>query len=115
MPSRAATQKASQDLQELGPLHRPRQTQSSDSLEDMVKLNGLLKVKFARKTGSTSYIKMQQYRQSLPAWQFCKQIVDMVASSRVTIVCGATGCGKSTQVFQLFLNYYHLSVIGNCR
>ncbi|GAA5976414.1 hypothetical protein JCM10908_005491 [Rhodotorula pacifica] len=44
------------------------------------------------------YGKMLQQRQRLPAWGMREQIVDLIRKSRVTIVCGETGSGKTTQV-----------------
>ncbi|GAA5862622.1 hypothetical protein JCM3774_001080 [Rhodotorula dairenensis] len=44
------------------------------------------------------YAKMLQQRQRLPAWGMRGQIVDLIRKSRVTIVCGETGSGKTTQV-----------------
>lgn len=46
---------------------------------------------------SPEYAKMLQQRQRLPAWGMRDQIVDLIRKSRVTIVCGETGSGKTTQ------------------
>lgn len=43
------------------------------------------------------YGKMLAQRQGLPAWGMREQIVDLIRKSRVTIVCGETGSGKTTQ------------------
>lgn len=43
------------------------------------------------------YGKMLQQRQRLPAWGMRDQIVELIRKSRVTIVCGETGSGKTTQ------------------
>lgn len=43
------------------------------------------------------YGKMLQQRRRLPAWGMRDQIVDLIRKSRVTIVCGETGSGKTTQ------------------
>ena len=37
-------------------------------------------------------------RQNLPMWQFKDHTIRAVDENRVTIICGETGCGKSTQV-----------------
>ena len=42
-------------------------------------------------------------RLALPAGRMRKDVLAMVQSRRVTVVCGATGCGKSTQVPQFLL------------
>ncbi|KAK4642785.1 hypothetical protein QC761_400630 [Podospora bellae-mahoneyi] len=41
---------------------------------------------------------MLQSRVQLPMWQFREQVVNAVEQNQVVIVCGETGCGKSTQV-----------------
>lgn len=43
------------------------------------------------------YGKMLDQRKRLPAWGMRNQIVDLIRRSRVTIVCGETGSGKTTQ------------------
>lgn len=41
-------------------------------------------------------------RARLPAYKFRSELLQAINSSFVTIVCGQTGCGKSTQVVRLF-------------
>lgn len=45
--------------------------------------------------------KLRQGQKALPVAAFETQIVDLLASDRVLIVAGDTGCGKSTQVGHL--------------
>ena len=42
-------------------------------------------------------------RMSLPVYQFRHELLRGIASSRVTIIEGDTGCGKTTQVPQYIL------------
>ncbi|CAG5098565.1 Oidioi.mRNA.OKI2018_I69.XSR.g15781.t1.cds [Oikopleura dioica] len=55
-----------------------------------------------------SFSKLQQLRKrqkELPMKTYEEEICEAVAQSRVTIVAGDTGCGKSTQVPQYLLNH----------
>lgn len=48
-------------------------------------------------------LKLEGTRAQLPATQQCTLVVNTINSSDVTILCGETGCGKSTQVPQALL------------
>jgi len=50
-----------------------------------------------------SQLRKRQYE--LPMKRYEHQIVEAVSKSRVTIVAGDTGCGKSTQVPQYLLKH----------
>ena len=45
-------------------------------------------------------------RKELPVFQFRQQLCDTIAANRVTVVRGATGCGKTTQIPQFILDQY---------
>lgn len=47
---------------------------------------------------------MMSQRKRLPAFEMREDIVQTIASNQVTVVCGDTGCGKTTQVPQLVLD-----------
>ena len=53
---------------------------------------------WADKVSSPSYNAMLNSRMNLPIAQYQRSILDAINSNQVVIVCGATGCGKSTQV-----------------
>ncbi|EEU44989.1 uncharacterized protein NECHADRAFT_41135 [Fusarium vanettenii 77-13-4] len=46
-----------------------------------------------------------QSRMQLPMWHFRQQVLDAVDGHQVVIVCGETGCGKSTQVPSFLLEH----------
>lgn len=58
-----------------------------------------------KKSSSHKYQTMLQSRIQLPMWQFRQQVVDTVEQEQVVIICGETGCGKSTQVPSFLLEH----------
>jgi len=46
---------------------------------------------------------MEAFRRSLPTTAYRQEILDTIEASRVTVITGGTGCGKSTQVPQFLL------------
>lgn len=67
-----------------------------------------------RKSSTPRYQKMLQSRMQLPMWNFRQQVVEAVDREQVVIVCGETGCGKSTQV-PSFLLEHQLSLGKPCK
>lgn len=53
---------------------------------------------WSSKSSSPSYREMVKSRQKLPIWNFRDQLLKVIEGNQVVIVCGETGCGKSTQV-----------------
>ena len=49
------------------------------------------------KSSSSHYQNMLSFRQQLPMWNFRDQLLDALTNNQILIVCGETGCGKSTQ------------------
>ncbi|KAL2162528.1 hypothetical protein VTH06DRAFT_7442 [Thermothelomyces fergusii] len=58
-----------------------------------------------RKSSTPKFQQMLASRMELPMWQFRQQVVDIVEREQVVIVCGETGCGKSTQVPSFLLEH----------
>lgn len=50
------------------------------------------------KSSTPTYQHMLKLRIALPIWNFKDELLDAIGSNQVVIVCGETGCGKSTQV-----------------
>lgn len=50
-----------------------------------------------QKSNTPRYQAMLQSRMQLPMWNFRQEVVDAVEREQVVIICGETGCGKSTQ------------------
>ncbi|KAB8303097.1 hypothetical protein EYC80_004550 [Monilinia laxa] len=60
---------------------------------------------WAEKCSSHSYQHMLQSRMQLPMWSFKDEVLGAIDRSQVVIVCGETGCGKSTQVPAFILEH----------
>jgi ATP-dependent RNA helicase DHX29 len=80
--SGTATPSSRQDLQ------RPNGNEPSQALQEM----------WAHKRSSPAYQKMLQARMNLPMYQFRDEALDTIEKHQITILCGETGCGKSTQL-----------------
>jgi ATP-dependent RNA helicase DHX57 len=61
---------------------------------------------------NVSFQALQMSRAKLPAWSFKDQLVKAVKENSVVIVCGETGCGKTTQVPQFILDSWIQDCIG---
>ncbi|MCJ1434770.1 hypothetical protein MMC27_004140 [Xylographa pallens] len=53
---------------------------------------------WASKASSPLYHSMLKSRMTLPIWNFKSELLESIESHQVVIICGETGCGKSTQV-----------------
>ena len=49
------------------------------------------------------YVEMRPLREHLPAYQMAHEICQAVRTHQVTLILGATGCGKTTQIPQFLL------------
>ncbi|KAI0473028.1 helicase associated domain-containing protein [Xylariaceae sp. FL0804] len=60
---------------------------------------------WADKSSTPRFYAMLQSRVQLPMWNFRDQVLSAVEREQVVIVCGETGCGKSTQVPSFILEH----------
>ncbi|KAL2132760.1 hypothetical protein VTI74DRAFT_3415 [Chaetomium olivicolor] len=58
-----------------------------------------------QKANTPKFQHMLASRMQLPMWQFRQQVVEIVDREQVVIICGETGCGKSTQVPSFLLEH----------
>jgi len=63
----------------------------------------LLRQQSQLESGGGEAAKMRESRRSLPMWQWRSRVLEAVSSHQTVLVCGETGCGKSTQVPQFLL------------
>ena len=64
-----------------------------------------IKALWASKLSTPSYQYMLMSRMSLPIWYFKDELLDAITDNQVVIICGETGCGKSTQVPAFILEH----------
>lgn len=60
---------------------------------------------WAEKMKTPKFHHMLQGRAQLPMWQFRQEVLEAVDQNQVVIICGETGCGKSTQVPSFLLEH----------
>jgi ATP-dependent RNA helicase DHX29 len=60
---------------------------------------------WAAKASTPSYQHMLVGRSNLPVFSFRESIMSTVNKNQVTIICGETGCGKSTQIPSFILEH----------
>ena len=53
---------------------------------------------WSSKACKPSYSEMMKSRMTLPIWNFKDELLTVIENHQVAIICGETGCGKSTQV-----------------
>ncbi|KAI1204429.1 uncharacterized protein F4807DRAFT_333252 [Annulohypoxylon truncatum] len=69
---------------------------------------------WAEKSNTPRFQAMLRFRSQLPMWQFRDQVLNAVENEQIVIICGETGCGKSTQV-PSFLLEHQLSLGRPCK
>lgn len=73
-----------------------------------------LKSIWTSKSATPSFRNMVRQRKSLPIWGFKEDIIKTILEHQTVIVCGETGCGKSTQVPSFILEH-ELSLGRTCK
>ena len=90
-PSGSITSKApSKESSSTGPHH-------SNGKHDLSNFDDIRPL-WTSKVSTNSYQHMLKSRMSLPIWDFKDHLLDAITNNPVVIICGETGCGKSTQV-----------------
>lgn len=64
-----------------------------------------IKAQWASTLSTPSYQLMLTSRMSLPIWNFKDELLAAINDNQVVIICGETGCGKSTQVPAFILEH----------
>ncbi|NWT60966.1 DHX36 helicase, partial [Erythrocercus mccallii] len=75
-----------------------------EKTEQDANLDEQLKEELMKKKSDPRYIEMQRFREKLPSYGMREELVRLINSSRVTVISGETGCGKTTQVTQFILD-----------
>ena len=57
------------------------------------------------------YKRMLEQRSQLPVFQYKSRLIETIKKNRVVVVKGATGCGKTTQVYK---HYYRGRLVFCC-
>lgn len=83
----------------------PPATSSSLDELDLPMPREQMKAIWSSKSAMPSFTRMLQQRKKLPIWGFKDEILQRINDHPVTIVCGETGCGKSTQVPSYILEH----------
>lgn len=64
-----------------------------------------IKAMWMQKVSTASYQYMLKARMQLPMWAFKDEVLRTIERQQVVIICGETGCGKSTQVPAFILEH----------
>lgn len=92
-----------------------QQTQRKRKLseKELTELSEKLVEKLEEMNAAEQYQAIGKVRNNLPAYSFKEQVVNAVLRNQVVIVCGETGCGKTTQVPQFILDQEIKSMQGS--
>ncbi|KAJ3194151.1 hypothetical protein HK101_003398 [Irineochytrium annulatum] len=80
-----------------------RRTRRKRGDAEINKRGAELKAAYEAATARTEYKQWLKGRERLPSYSYRSRIIDAMAASAVLIICGETGCGKSTQTGQFIL------------
>uniref|UniRef100_A0A0E0P9C1 Probable ATP-dependent RNA helicase spindle-E n=1 Tax=Oryza rufipogon TaxID=4529 RepID=A0A0E0P9C1_ORYRU len=105
--SDGATSVDSRSIEDSYSVHEKKETylvnrtgsRSAEQVESTV-----LKKHLENKMKQSSYLKMLEARASLPISRFKDHFLQLLKENDVIVVCGETGCGKTTQVPQFILD-----------
>ncbi|KAI9342849.1 P-loop containing nucleoside triphosphate hydrolase protein [Obelidium mucronatum] len=80
--------------------HKPKLSENESA-----SLSLQLQKAYEKHVQSSDYQRMLLGRQRLPSFKFRNEIIDATEANSVVIICGETGCGKSTQTGQFLLEH----------
>ncbi|KAM4042079.1 putative ATP-dependent RNA helicase DHX57 isoform 2-T2 [Anomaloglossus baeobatrachus] len=83
---------------------RKKQAKKYSNPKALLTENAKICKHFKTKRASKSYQSMLQERMKLPAWDQQDSILKSLEKHQVLVVCGMTGCGKTTQIPQFILD-----------
>ncbi|KAF3847623.1 hypothetical protein F7725_020651 [Dissostichus mawsoni] len=93
-----------------------RKTRNWSSCVKKYSLDERLQRDLQSKKSDPKYKEMLKFREKLPSYNKKEELVQLINSSRVLVVSGETGCGKTTQVTQFILDDYINRGVGSmCR
>ncbi|KAF2478195.1 P-loop containing nucleoside triphosphate hydrolase protein [Lindgomyces ingoldianus] len=78
---------------------------ASKSTPASSQLSENLRSSWIQKSTTPSYQRMHFTRATLPVFEFRNAILSTIKQHQVTIICGETGCGKSTQIPSFILEH----------
>uniref|UniRef100_A0A8D8RGU4 ATP-dependent RNA helicase DHX57 n=1 Tax=Cacopsylla melanoneura TaxID=428564 RepID=A0A8D8RGU4_9HEMI len=74
------------------------QSQHREDIYKTNRINAHICERYKQSLNDPHFIKMLRIRQELPAWGVYSKILHLIRHNQVVVICGETGCGKSTQV-----------------
>lgn len=86
--------------------HHKRQQPKRVDVEAMRRMSEKLLQLRKAKDGHRDFQQMLAARAKLPAGKEETQVIQCVQNNQVVLICGATGCGKTTQIPQFILDEY---------
>ena len=92
----------------------PLELQRANSFQQDSNLDQDLKEQLTSKDKLQEYQALLDTRKRLPTWSRREEIVAAVRDNQVVVICGETGCGKTTQVGQYLLDEAISSGKGSC-
>jgi ATP-dependent RNA helicase DHX57 len=83
---------------------KPKNSKTSKRHLNLPSSAVLKKELLEKRRGDIQYKSMQEVRQKLPSFKFKANITNSLTKNQCLIICGETGCGKSTQTGQFILD-----------
>uniref|UniRef100_A0A8D8TQP8 RNA helicase n=1 Tax=Cacopsylla melanoneura TaxID=428564 RepID=A0A8D8TQP8_9HEMI len=82
------------------------QSQHREDIYKTNRINAHICERYKQSLNDPHFIKMLRIRQELPAWGVYSKILHLIRHNQVVVICGETGCGKSTQIPQFILDNF---------